>query len=367
MKKHLLIVINSLDLGGAENYAVQLANRVSLIENFDVSIAFGITENLFLLKKLSPNVNKIYLPNSKLRFLDFLLQFIYLLLILYKFKVTIVQSLLPRTSVPAIISGKIMSKKLFYTPMFADNILIKSRSFAFFNFILRRTDANIIALSDFIAGQNVKFGLKRSKIFVIPLGIDTDKFNSGYIKKTSDYPSSITIGIVSRFEDVKDVASGIKIFKNLLSRSTLPAKLLIVGDGVLRPDLERLVISLDISDHVSFLGKMANTEEIYRSFDVYLQVTKGPNLGLSALEALSSGVPLAIYTRNQEEVKMAEDTLSNVECGVILPTDFLQAAKVMLDFLESERLLVAKINARQLAVNKYSLDRHIKTLMDYYE
>ena len=69
------------------------------------------------------------------------------------------------------------------------------------------------------------------------------------------------------------------------------AKLLLVGDG---PDISivsKLVDQLKIGEHVLFLGKQDNLEELYSFSDLMLLLSEKESFGLVALEALACGVP----------------------------------------------------------------------------
>jgi glycosyltransferase involved in cell wall biosynthesis len=90
-----------------------------------------------------------------------------------------------------------------------------------------------------------------------------------------------------------------------------------VGDGSQKGYLQDLARELGVADRVHFLGNRADVHDIMRQFDVGLQMTRGPNLGLVTLEMLASGVPVVIAVRDPEEVLMAEDTLLNGGGGLV--------------------------------------------------
>ena len=94
---------------------------------------------------------------------------------------------------------------------------------------------------------------------------------------------------VSNFRSVKRVPDVIKAFSMMVEK--VPAKLLLVGDG---PDISivsKLVNQLKIEEHVLFLGKQDNLEELYSFSDLMLLLSEKESFGLVALEALACGVP----------------------------------------------------------------------------
>lgn len=117
-----------------------------------------------------------------------------------------------------------------------------------------------------------------------PLGVDTDLFRPGGPGAAGRVV--LFVGRLTRekgFETVLDAFS-------ILSRST-GAKLVIVGDGILRGKAEE---AARLDTNVSYLrfldpGRLA---EVYREADVLLSAAPSETLGLTFLEALASGVPV---------------------------------------------------------------------------
>jgi len=94
---------------------------------------------------------------------------------------------------------------------------------------------------------------------------------------------------VSNFRNVKRVPDVVRAFAKIVSR--LPAKLLLVGDGPEFSIVSQLVEKLNIQDHVLFLGKQDNLEELYSISDLMLLLSEKESFGLVALEAMACGVP----------------------------------------------------------------------------
>ena len=94
---------------------------------------------------------------------------------------------------------------------------------------------------------------------------------------------------VSNFRPVKRVQDVVKAFAKI--SETMPAKLLLVGDG---PEITRvckLVRELKIEDKVLLLGKQENLDELYSISDLMLLLSEKESFGLVALEAMACGVP----------------------------------------------------------------------------
>src|SRR3954470_17197519 len=102
-------------------------------------------------------------------------------------------------------------------------------------------------------------------------------------------PNEKIIIHVSNFRPVKRVQDVVKSFAKIVDK--IPAKLLLVGDGPEISLINRLVEELHIRNHVLFLGKQDNLEELYSFSDLMLLLSEKESFGLVALEALACGVP----------------------------------------------------------------------------
>ena len=71
-----------------------------------------------------------------------------------------------------------------------------------------------------------------------------------------------------------------------------PAKLLLVGDGPERVNVEQRCREQGLCDHIRFLGKQDAIEELLAVADVFLMPSESESFGLAALEAMACGVPV---------------------------------------------------------------------------
>lgn len=85
-------------------------------------------------------------------------------------------------------------------------------------------------------------------------------------------------------------------------------QLTVVGDGPIRPDLERLAAELDIAERVIFRPAVANDElcELLAEQDIFAVHTEYWEISKSVLEALLTGLPVVINRRLGEPVPELE-------------------------------------------------------------
>lgn len=135
---------------------------------------------------------------------------------------------------------------------------------------------------------------------------------------------------ISNFRPVKRVPDVIRVFK--LVRQTFPAKLLLVGDGPDRLECESLSRDLGIADDVRFLGKQDALVEILSASDLFLLPSQSESFGLSALEAMSCGVPvISSSTGGIPEVNIHAETGYISEMG-----DLDRMARYAIELLTNE-------------------------------
>jgi N-acetyl-alpha-D-glucosaminyl L-malate synthase BshA len=94
----------------------------------------------------------------------------------------------------------------------------------------------------------------------------------------------------SNFRKVKRVADVIKTFQ--LVAKEIPSKLLLIGDGPERPDLEAMTRDCVNKDDIKFLGKQEQMEDLLPIADLFLLPSEYESFGLAALEAMAAEVPV---------------------------------------------------------------------------
>ncbi len=94
----------------------------------------------------------------------------------------------------------------------------------------------------------------------------------------------------SNFRKVKRVGDVIKTFQ--LIAKEIPAKLILIGDGPERPELEATTREFVNKDDIKFLGKQEQMEDLLPIADLFLLPSEYESFGLAALEAMAAEVPV---------------------------------------------------------------------------
>jgi N-acetyl-alpha-D-glucosaminyl L-malate synthase BshA len=94
----------------------------------------------------------------------------------------------------------------------------------------------------------------------------------------------------SNFRPVKRVEDVIHIFQRV--NAVVPSRLLLIGDGPERQNIEMLCREIGLCDEIRFLGKLEAVEEVLAIADLFILPSGHESFGLSALEAMACEVPV---------------------------------------------------------------------------
>lgn len=206
---------------------------------------------------------------------------------------------------------------------------------------------HVTAVSGFLKDRTIEsFGIER-EIEVIPNFVDPEIFHP-LVEKRLPFCGNSEERIVvhaSNFRPVKNLPSVIRTFD--LIRKAMPARLLLVGDGPERFMAESLVRTLGIEKSVHFLGIREGMADVLGCADLYLLPSEHESFGLSALEAMSCGVPVIATSRGG-----TGEVVVHGATGFLLdPHDIAEMGRVAIELLsdrENHRLVGAAGRERVL-------------------
>jgi len=149
----------------------------------------------------------------------------------------------------------------------------------------------VTSISDYLRRQTVEVFGVQNEIRVIKNFVNCDLYHPDNEKKGAALyaPHGAKLLIhLSNFRPVKRVVDCVRILAEV--RKTVPARLLMVGDGPDRGAAEHLARTLGVSDDVLFLGKQNHVERLIPLAHVLLMPSDLESFGLVALEAMACGV-----------------------------------------------------------------------------
>ncbi len=154
---------------------------------------------------------------------------------------------------------------------------------------LDRHDATIAVSQPVVEAHAQYF---RANWEIIPNGVDTEFFHPNGRQPTDAQASEPRLLFLGRLDPRNGLETVLRAMPQILHHYP-ETTLAIAGDGPLRPVYERL--ARPVADHVQFLGRVnGDRPEVYGSADIYLCPTTKASFGITLLEAMACGTPLAV-------------------------------------------------------------------------
>ena len=164
---------------------------------------------------------------------------------------------------------------------------------------MARADA-IVTLSDGMADEIVSRGVDRSKITLVPNGVDVERFvpvtrDPELAAKWGIGPDDVTLGYISTLWPYEGIHFLLRAAADLIVRG-LPVRVVIVGEGHMFVELQQLAAELGIRDRVAFTGRVPHQQVLayYGLIDVFVVPRSDDRVShlvtpLKPLEAMATG------------------------------------------------------------------------------
>lgn len=217
-----------------------------------------------------------------------------------------------------------------------------------------------------------RVGVSAGRLERICNGVDTTRFtppDAGRgVMPGSPFNTSgpFVFGTVGRLQAVKDQLLLIRAFAHLaqqLPNKAAGMRLMIVGDGPMREQLEREIIALNLASRVWLAGERSDIDVAMRAMDVFVLPSRAEGISNTILEAMASGLPV-VATR----VGGNAELVSEGENGILVPSgDAERLAAAMAAYVsDPERLLREGQAARARAEREFSLTGMVARYAELY-
>jgi glycosyltransferase involved in cell wall biosynthesis len=166
------------------------------------------------------------------------------------------------------------------------------------------------------------------------------------------------LGHVGRFAYQKNHTFLIDIFAkfNELIKDSV---LILVGDGPLRPNIEKQVIDLKLKDKVKFIGIHSDIHRILQAFDAFVFPSLHEGLPVSLIEAQGSGLPCLISDKISKEVDLGDNLIEFIPLSVT--NQWVQKLKGI-----ASRKVNRKNLSKSIALQGYDIKNTADSLEDFY-
>jgi glycosyltransferase involved in cell wall biosynthesis len=278
----LAIVIDNLDMGGAQHLVYELVKNIDKSE-FDVKIiCFFKTNSLLEREMLDRGYNIKFLNKKVIKRRIYLM--IALLRTLFDFKPDIVHA------------HMVGICAVFYTLLNSMNIITTIHTIP--NKAFKKFLSKMIFLLSITLHKNIVVAISRVNFDLIKSTWKIKEKHLRYVNNgisISEYYSKehalFSFINVSRQDENKNQALIVRAFARLC-KENIPIKLYLVGDGDKHHYLKELSEKLDIGNHIEFTGYIASPKEYFAISDVYISSAHWEGLPLSILEAMAAGLPI---------------------------------------------------------------------------
>ncbi len=212
-----------------------------------------------------------------------------------------------------------------------------------------RFTSQVVAVCDLARRTFIRAAaLPPGRVTVIYNGIPVERFP--FIHRPE--PAGFTFGTVGRLDPFKDQRTLLRAFRIVLDRR--PAcGLRLLGGGPLRDGLEREARRLGIAEQVEFLGAGGAVPEFLASLDAFVLSSVSEGVPLSLLEAMATGLPV-ITTRAGGIGEIVEDGVHGWLCPC---SDAAALADAMLRAIESSNRGAMGARARARVEASFTLEK----------
>lgn len=229
--------------------------------------------------------------------------------------------------------------------------------------LLLRIRAVPVVVGSRMKGYLAAYDFTLPGVQVIPNGVDTARFHPGYAARASEERAR-TVLCVSRLSYEKGIDVLLQAW-NLLQQMApdLKARLVIVGNGPLEPQLKWMARALGIAGSVEFAGVRGDIPAQLHRGSLAVLPSRWEGMPVAVLEAMACGLP-CVATR----VSGSEDIIQHGLNGLLVePEDYQSLARAMVSLLGDPAALEKYGHAARITVEeRYSLERITSAYLELY-
>jgi glycosyltransferase involved in cell wall biosynthesis len=175
-----------------------------------------------------------------------------------------------------------------------------------------RKAKTVIAVSQALKNEMVKLGVRENRIKVLRNGVDLNLFypvSKDEVRRKLNI-KSITLLSVGNLIESKGHHLVIKAIQKLPE-----VKLIVIGNGMMRNQLRRLVKTLNIGDRVVFIGEMSHQDlkDYYNAADILVLASSREGMPNVILESIACGTPVIVTATGG-----APEVVSNSAAGILI-------------------------------------------------
>lgn len=215
-------------------------------------------------------------------------------------------------------------------------------------YVLPRADA-LRTVSQRLKRQLIaRFKVKENKITVVPIyAPQINLIDDSAIQPRNIDNNKTVLLTVGRLVPVKNIKLQLKAMSEIITNYQ-NIELWIIGEGVQKTTLQKIVKKLGLDNSVKFFGWQENLANFYKQADIFLLTSNFEGWGMAVIEAASYNLPIIMT-----DVGCAGEVIKNRQSGLVIPVGGLKKLKEALIKLLDNKLLRKELGeqARQAIKN----------------
>src|SRR2546421_2959867 len=233
---------------------------------------------------------------------------------------------------------------------------------------LRKSNAFYQVLSTRSRAYLTSHGFRTERIVHIPGSVDTERFQPAPERRPDPARPERNVICVARLDYAKGVDVLLHAWARMMRGATqwrahLIPRLLLVGKGACRTQMERIVAELGIQDSVEFLGLRRDVVDLLQQSWGFVMPSRWEGLPNALLEAMACGLP-CVATR----VSGSEDVITDGVNGLLVePEQPDQMAGALRRIIEDSDL-AGRLGqeGRATVVRDYQLSSIVEQCLELY-
>ena len=238
----------------------------------------------------------------------------------------------------------------------------KLRTFIWLGCQAMKYATKVVPLSQQLVRDCKRMGVKDQKIVYIQNGVDLSEVEATATPER-DNQKEKRIGFVGQMISRKNIFDILDIFDELHAKHP-NTRLVLLGDGDARAELESHTKTLASKSHIEFLGFRDDRLSLLKSFDLFVMTSTLEGIPRCLMEATAASIPVAAY-----DIAGIDQLIEHKKTGLLAPLgekDELQGYWESLLFTQGYGAKLAA-NAKEFVYLHYSANRMATQYTELFE